>query len=331
MTKSREEILHLIEALSGDQVAALRNTVLGAVRVISDGGTLSNASGLLNKSVKLIRVPSVEIQGAELTIGAQISDAASLGTFDASKEFFVVNIGINGYSTNSSLPERLRRLTIPHCEQVEWVRATLGEKLSDYAYRAIGVLETIEPRPSFHIVIIDQHGQPYLAPKDFDWNRIGSGGHSVRPIKSPPAANNTELRAILKSHGDLVPIEEIPQKGSRLGDPEWLESVFSYIIVEVTSPSYKQREVATFTFDNLQMQEGREIAVQFSFFDEELKELRRHGLRVDGPSYRSMLRSRDGDDRPRFAASRLTSSISSMALSYRDVPLIDGVHWVISP
>jgi hypothetical protein len=331
MDRTPEQIGDLVEQFSGRETRILREAIWGAIRASKTGGS-DAARRAMNESTNNIRIPSRELEDVDVTVGVQISDPNGRGTFDRTRNFLQITVGINGYMIGSTTGvDSNNRIDIPFREQVALVRAVLGEELSDYAYRAVGVLELLEERPSFHIVFVDDRGKPYLAPSDFNWVAAGSGGPSVRPIKLPPAQSNIELRSLLKAQGDVIPIEEMKSVGRPLNDQVWLTLAFSYLTKYIADGMVQENEILDLHFEEVQLNEQRGIVIVFSFLDRELEEIRRHGLRVDGVAYRERLTERYGDDRPRFAAAMLLGAVSPMALAYREGEVVDGISWITAP
>lgn len=305
---------------NGNKINEIRTLIRSSIVIAAKSSPLEANKKM--SSLNLGRLKSIERSGAELTVGAMFSDPSNLGTFDDATPI-QITVGINGYSSDRSLTERKSRLQIPQSEQVEWVRAVLGKEISDYAYRALALLEQLENRPAFYIVLLDQKGNPRLAPEDFNWDAVGSGGHWVRPIKISPSQDNRELRSWLKTQGDLSPVD--PR--NELDDRDWSLAVVSRIVDDLRRTRHDK--INEYRLGNIQWNEKEScILIEISFHDFESKARRSFGIRVNCPGFRVLLREQRSDARPEFAASVLIGGLSPASLAHQESTLSGGVNWI---
>ncbi|RRQ29259.1 hypothetical protein DK926_05090 [Rhodococcus sp. Eu-32] len=121
---------------------------------------------------------SVLLPDTRVDVRVDRRDAGDLGSFPSSVTPFALTAVVHAYplEPGMSRPGRVRA-AISDDEAEAWARVAFGHHLSDYAYQLrIDIPDRlrrqIPPHQKWFVVVVDEHGEPMLAPDNFRWGLI---------------------------------------------------------------------------------------------------------------------------------------------------------------
>ncbi|RKM70871.1 hypothetical protein COO55_01540 [Rhodococcus opacus] len=267
--------------------------------------------------------PSTELDNVYVSAGIAVGDVTHLGTFDRTVDTRLITVAINARSPGVPGTDhpRGRQVNIPLREQIGWVRAVLGN-WADYAYRVVTDMGQFRVRPAFFVVLVDVEGAPRLAPSDFDWLAVSSGGRRAYPEKLFPA--DQALLEYLRKNGDLVPAELVSHPQAQ-PPAVWAQKFVSSLTESFADHLGRMGEDRWFTIDEIRLTGESSVIVQYTWHLVEGD--RRFGFDIDLEGLRAHHQERFDDPRAQTAAYRIGGTPFDQPV-FRSPTVVDGVTWV---
>lgn len=314
--RTPSEIAERIRGNTNLDLASIRDYLTAAV-----GPSGTPVSGLGPTLV----APSVELDDVTVTVTVWSSDPSYLGTVDRSAGTRMVQVAVNARSNTASTTyngiQRWPPVDVPVREQIAWVRVAL-EAWADHAYRIVTDRGLFRVQPAFFMVLIDRDGSPRLAPSDFKWILVSSGGRRAYPEKLVP--EDRELLAYLRKHGDLVAADLVPHP--QAPPPQvWAHEFVSHLTSTVADQLGRMSNGRWFTFDEVSLHGTNQVIVRYTWHL--LDGDKAYGFDIDLAGVRERRLRRFDDPRARTAA----TSIGSLPFAqpvFQAPEVIDGVTWI---
>ena len=267
--------------------------------------------------------PSTELDNVYVSAGITVGDVTHLGSFDRTVDTRLITVSINARSPGIPSTEHPRgtSVAIPVREQIGWVRAVLGD-WADYAYRVVTDMGQFRVRPAFFVVLVDIGGTPRLAPSDFDWLAVSSGGRRAYPEKLAPS--DQALLEYLRKNGDLIPAEMVSRP--RAQPPAvWAQKFVSTLTESFADHLGRMGQDRWFTIDEIRLTGESNVIVQYTWHLVEGD--RRIGFDIDLEGLRAHCQERFDDPRAQTAAYQIGGTPFDQPV-FRSPTVVDGVTWV---
>ncbi|WP_328812422.1 hypothetical protein [Rhodococcus sp. NBC_00297] len=152
--------------------------------------------------------------GLRIHLGHTHQDGGDLGSFPPGTEVLALRIHVQAFSAEFPTLAAARRQFLDSVSTVEadgWVRALLGDSWADHCYELVvdrdeaSRTSHVMTAQRIHVLLLDQHARPLLAPDNFAFRRLWFRISSTRKI--PP--RDPELAAEINRDGPYSRTKEI--------------------------------------------------------------------------------------------------------------------------
>jgi hypothetical protein len=158
-------------------------------------------------SLRDVRAPTFTNRSLDIRLGWSVYDPRQSASFPPHVNPRLVILFLTHTQTDDSDYSMKRWQHITAEEQEAWVYSSLGPKWFDYAYRIHTSRSLVRYMPTRFAVLVNDDGEPLLAPADFDWMLASDNEPAVR-VKLRPRTPSDELEHTLRTIGDVTPVTD---------------------------------------------------------------------------------------------------------------------------